>query len=105
MSHLNFPFWTSDFLPAVTYTKDYEAKRNISLRQLGFRLKALFSDLKVQSMKLCFEKIHRKWKNIDNQILIFYFIKLTDKPEPGKKLLQGSASNLLKQGSSDVLHY
>ena len=56
-------------------------------------------------MKLEFERIHRKWKNIDNQILIFFFIKLFDKPEPGKKLLQGSASHLLNQGSPDVLHY
>ena len=51
-------------------------------------------------MKLEFERIHRKWKNIDNQILIFFFIKLSDKPEPGKKLVQGSASHLPNQDST-----
>lgn len=39
-------------------------------------------------MKLQFQRIHRKWKNVDNQILIYFNIRLYDKPEHGKKLLQ-----------------
>ena len=43
-------------------------------------------------MKLEFQIIHRKYKNIDNQVLIFFLIRLYGKPEAGKKLLQGPAA-------------
>jgi len=39
-------------------------------------------------MKIEFQIIHRKYKNTDNQVLIFFFIRLYGKPEAGKKLLQ-----------------
>merc|ERR1711990_1106776 len=32
----------------------------------------------VQSMKLCFEEIHKKYNNCDNEILILFFIILSD---------------------------
>ena len=52
-------------------------------------------------MKLEFREIHRKWKNTDNQILIHFLIRLYEKPEAGKKLLQGSIVRIYLTSTAD----